>query len=117
MGMSDQFSMRADVHRGGRRPEVTTHVLAPTGGTTNGMHRNFPKSAGPEGGAMNPPTRAMLAVFTASLDLMDDATLAELRARFVALGEHPAGIRAMDWELARRKRAGSLLSSPLAPTR
>ena len=53
---------------------------------------------------MNPPTRAMLAVFKASLRLMDDDTLEELRGRFVTLGEHPVGIRAMDQEISRRKR-------------
>ena len=57
--------------------------------------------------AMNPPTRAMLAVFRASIRLMDDDTLAELRGRFIALSEHPTGIRAMDREISRRKRAAS----------
>jgi len=71
------------------------------------MHRKFNEPTGQYDRAMNPPTRAMLAVFRASLRLMDDETLAELRGRFVALGEHPAGIRAMDREISRRKRADS----------
>ena len=71
------------------------------------MHRNFNEPIGQNDGAMNPPSPAMLAVFSASLKLMDDETLDELRGRFVALGEHPAGIRAMDREIARRKRSGS----------
>jgi hypothetical protein len=61
----------------------------------------------PYHGAMNPPSPAMLAIFSASLRLMDDETLAELRGRFVALGEHPAGIHAIDREIAQRKPAAS----------
>jgi hypothetical protein len=71
------------------------------------MHRNSNKPTDRNEGAMNPPSPAMLAVFSASLRLMDDETLAELRGRFVALGEHPDGIRAMDREIARRKRTSS----------
>lgn len=53
--------------------------------------------------AMN-PSRGMLAVFRASLRLMDEETLAELRGRFVELKEHPKAIAAIDRELARRNR-------------
>jgi hypothetical protein len=93
--------------RASRRPGVITHVLVPPAAPSIGMHRNFPTPGGPRSGAMNPPTRAMLAVFRASLRLMDDETLGELRGRFATLGEHPAGIRVIDREIARRKRAGS----------
>lgn len=53
---------------------------------------------------MNPPSRGMLAVFRASLRLMDEETLGELRGRFVELKEHPTAIAAIDRELAKRKR-------------
>jgi hypothetical protein len=69
------------------------------------MHRNFNQPTGHHDGVMNPPSRAMLAVFSASLKLMDDETLAELRGRFVAMGEHPAGIRVIEREIKRRKRS------------
>ena len=92
--------------------KVATQRPAPAGPGSPGaapsiMHRNFNEPPGHHDGAMNPPSRATLAVFSASLKLMDDETLAELRGRFVALGEHAAGIRAMDREIARRRRAGS----------
>jgi hypothetical protein len=53
--------------------------------------------------AMN-PSQEMLAVFRASLRLMDEKTLAELRIRFVELKEHPKAIAAIDRELGRRRR-------------
>jgi hypothetical protein len=71
------------------------------------MQRNSNRPDGHDDGAMNPPSRAMLAVFSASLRLMDDETLAELRGRFIDLQEHPAGIGAIDREIKRRKRSGS----------
>jgi len=49
------------------------------------MNRNSNQTNGNHDRAMNPPSRAMLAVFSGSLKLMDDQTLAELRGRFVAL--------------------------------
>lgn len=82
--------------------------MAPPGGPID-MHRNFKEPTGHQSGAMNPPSRAMLAVFSASLKLMDDETLDELRGRFIELREHPAGIRAIDREIKRRKRCGSPL--------
>ena len=71
------------------------------------MPRNLNEPTGTREAAMNPPSPAMLAVFSASLKLMDDETLAELRGRFVAMGEHPTGIRAMDLEIARRKQTAT----------
>ena len=71
------------------------------------MNRNSTEPTRHHDRAMNPPSRAMLAVFSASLKLMDDQTLAELRGRFVAMAEHPTGIRAIDREIKRRKRAAS----------
>jgi hypothetical protein len=44
----------------------------------------------------------MLAVFLAILRRLPAATLADLRARFVDLGDSPAGITAIDRELNRR---------------
>ena len=68
------------------------------------MQLKSSKSRSSPDGAMNPPTAAMLAVFRASIRLMDDETLAELRGRFIEMEEHPDGIQAIDRELARRKR-------------
>jgi len=70
--------------------------MAPPGGPDSGMHRNSNQTNSHHDGAMNPPSRAMLAVFSASL---------KLRGRFVAMEEHPAGIRAIDREIAWRKLA------------
>ena len=56
-------------------------------------------------GAKSKPSRAELALFTATLRVVDDESLVELRRGFVGLAEHPDGIAALDREVARRKRA------------
>ena len=55
-------------------------------------------------GAMNAPTRPMLALFTAAVRMMDAETLETLRVLFVEFGEHPATIAAIDREMKTRAR-------------
>jgi hypothetical protein len=53
---------------------------------------------------MPKPSRALLTVFRAILRTLPTATLADLRTRFVELGDSPAGIIAINRELNLRAR-------------
>jgi hypothetical protein len=78
------------------------------------MHLYSPQCTFLHDGAMNTPTRALLALFAAALRLMEDETLEELHSRFVELDEHPAAIAAIEHEIARRNRPRTRPSSSRA---